>query len=85
LTQPPEPLAAVVDYLGDDLDRRPFVPTAELIAALGVEPTIFGREMRELGCAPRPGRVTDPDGHIRQVRGYVTADLRAAIDRHREE
>ena len=60
------------------------MPTAELIAALGVEPTTFGREMGELGCAPRPGRVTDPGGQVRQVRGYSTADLRAAVERHRD-
>src|SRR5689334_3483842 len=50
----PEPLASVVAHLGDELERRPFVPTAELVAALGVEPTAFGREMGDLGCAPRP-------------------------------
>jgi S-DNA-T family DNA segregation ATPase FtsK/SpoIIIE len=81
----PEPLARVVAYLGADLHRRLFVPTAELIAALGVEPTTFGQEMGDLGCAPRPGRVTDPTGQVRQMRGYVTADLRAAVDHHREE
>ena len=77
----PEPLASVVSLLGDDLFEREFVPTAELIAALDVEPKVFGREMGELGCAPRPGRITDPGGGIRQVRGYSTVDLRAAIDR----
>jgi S-DNA-T family DNA segregation ATPase FtsK/SpoIIIE len=80
----PEPLASVAAHLGEALTRRPFVPTAELVDALGVEPTAFGREMGELGCAPRPGRITDPDGTVRQVRGYFTADLRAAIERHRE-
>jgi S-DNA-T family DNA segregation ATPase FtsK/SpoIIIE len=79
----PEPLASVVAHLGEALHRRPFVPTAELVAALGVEPTAFGREMGELGCAPRPGRITEPDGTVRQVRGYVTADIRAAVERHR--
>jgi S-DNA-T family DNA segregation ATPase FtsK/SpoIIIE len=79
----PEPLASVVDHLGDELTRRAFVPTAELVAALGVEPTAFGTDMGELGCAPRPGRVTDAGGTVRQVRGYVTADLRATADRYR--
>ena len=60
------------------------MPTRELIVALKVDPTTFGREMGELGCAPRPGRVTDPGGQVRQVRGYSTADLRAAIERHRD-
>jgi hypothetical protein len=36
--------------------------------------------MGDLGCAPRPGRITDDGGAIRQVRGYLTADLRAAAD-----
>lgn len=80
----PEPLASVVDHLGDDLADRSFIPTAELVAALGVEPTTFGREMGALGCAPRPGRVPDASGGTRQVRGYSTDDLRAAVERHRD-
>jgi hypothetical protein len=80
---PPEPLASVVGYLGDDLTRRTFVPTAELLTALGVEATAFGRDMGALECNLRPGRITDPDGSVRQVRGYLTADLRAAVERHR--
>jgi S-DNA-T family DNA segregation ATPase FtsK/SpoIIIE len=36
----PEPLTSVVEHLGEELNRRPFVPTAELVAALGVEPTV---------------------------------------------
>jgi S-DNA-T family DNA segregation ATPase FtsK/SpoIIIE len=77
----PEPLASVVAYLGTDLDDdgREFVPTAELAEALTVEPTAFGRQMGELGCRPRPGRVTTEDGTVRQVRGYLTADIRAAV------
>jgi S-DNA-T family DNA segregation ATPase FtsK/SpoIIIE len=78
----PEPLALVVAHLGEKLIRRPFIPTAELVAALGVEPTAFGRDMGDLGCAPRPGRVAGADGSIRQVRGYATADLRAAVERY---
>jgi DNA segregation ATPase FtsK/SpoIIIE, S-DNA-T family len=48
----PEPLASVVDCLGDDLDEdgRDFVSTAELVDALDVEPTAFGRQMGDLGC-----------------------------------
>ncbi|GLY70898.1 cell division protein FtsK [Amycolatopsis taiwanensis] len=76
----PEPLAAVVDYLGDDLDDREFVPTAELVDALGVEPTAFGRQMGELGCRPDRRRIPGDDGDVRQVRGYSTADLRAAVE-----
>jgi DNA segregation ATPase FtsK/SpoIIIE, S-DNA-T family len=78
----PEPLASVVAYLGTDLDedRREFVPTAELADALEVEPTAFGRQMGELGCRPRPGRVIGADGTSRQARGYLLADIRAAIE-----
>jgi S-DNA-T family DNA segregation ATPase FtsK/SpoIIIE len=75
-----EPLASVVDYLGAELDDgREFIPTAELVAALNGEPTAFGRQMGELGCRPRPGRITTEDGTTRQVRGYSTADIRAAV------
>ncbi|MEN3320664.1 MAG: segregation ATPase FtsK/SpoIIIE, family [Mycobacterium sp.] len=74
----PEPLASVVDYLGEDLDGRAFVPTAELVDALGVEPTAFGRQMAELGCRSKRERVPAEDGDMRQVRGFFTADIRAA-------
>ncbi|MBM7814383.1 S-DNA-T family DNA segregation ATPase FtsK/SpoIIIE [Saccharothrix algeriensis] len=75
----PEPLASVVDYLGDGLDEREFVPTAELIEALEVEATAFGRDMSELGCRPVRRYVPDGDG-VRRVRGYLTADIRAAVE-----
>lgn len=79
----PEPLASVMAYLGEDLDRRDFVPTAELVDALDVEPTPFGRQMGELGCHPRRGRVTADDGTLRQARGYATAHLRAVAEEWR--
>ena len=60
-------------------DRRELVPTAELIKALNVEPTAFGRQMGELGCRPRPGRISTPDGTSRQARGYLLTDIQAAI------
>ncbi|HEX5405954.1 MAG TPA: cell division protein FtsK [Pseudonocardiaceae bacterium] len=75
----PEPLASVARYLGEETDRREFVPTAELIEALAVEPTLFGRQMAECGCQPTRRRTEQEDGSVRQVRGYLTADLRAAI------
>jgi DNA segregation ATPase FtsK/SpoIIIE, S-DNA-T family len=78
----PEPLASVVDYLGDDLDKhdgRAFVPTTELVEALEVEATAFGRQMSELGCRSTRERIPAEDGRIRQVRGYLTADIRAAV------
>lgn len=77
----PEPLASVVAYLGDDLaeDGREFVPTAELVEALDVEPNSFGRAMTDLGCPSTRDRITGGDGESRRVRGYLTADVRAAI------
>ncbi|PSL57141.1 S-DNA-T family DNA segregation ATPase FtsK/SpoIIIE [Saccharothrix carnea] len=76
----PEPLAAVVDYLGEELDEREFVPTSELVEALEVEAVTFAREMSELGC--KPLRQYVPDGETsRRVRGYLTADIRAAVER----
>ncbi|MFL6118042.1 cell division protein FtsK [Actinophytocola sp.] len=79
----PEPLASVVAYLGDDLDDREFIPTAELVEALDVEPNSFGRAMTDLGCPSTRDRITTEDGESRRVRGYSTADIRAAI--HSEE
>lgn len=76
----PEPLASVVRHLGDGLDRREFVPTAELVEALEAEPTAFGRQMGELGCQPTRQRVEQEDGSVRQVRGYRTAGIRAAVE-----
>ena len=79
----PEPLASVVAYLGTDLEDngREFVPTAELADAFEVEPTAFGRQMGELGCRPRPGRILGEDGTSRQVRGYLLTDIRTAIEK----
>lgn len=75
----PEPLASVVAYLGDDLDDREFVPTAELVEALDVEPNSFGRAMADLGCPSTRDRITGEDGEPRRVRGYRAADIRAVI------
>jgi S-DNA-T family DNA segregation ATPase FtsK/SpoIIIE len=79
----PEPLASVLGYLGDDLDTREFVPTAELVDALSVEPVLFARQMGEHGCDPTRGRIEGEGGAARQVRGYLTADIRAAVATHR--
>ncbi|MGW4109713.1 cell division protein FtsK [Actinosynnema sp. NPDC004786] len=76
----PEPLASVVDYLGEELDEREFVPTSELVEALEVEAVTFAREMSELGCKPLRQYVSGGDGS-RRVRGYLTADIRAAVER----
>ncbi|GGS28251.1 cell division protein FtsK [Actinokineospora fastidiosa] len=82
----PEPLAAVVTYLGDELDEedgRDFIPTAELAEALDVEPTAFARQMAGLDCRPTRNRVPGEDGEVRRIRGYFTADIRAAVKRTR--
>jgi S-DNA-T family DNA segregation ATPase FtsK/SpoIIIE len=76
----PEPLASVVEYLGEGIDEREFVPTAELIEALDVEPGGFARQMGELRCRPIRQYVPTEDGGTRRVRGYLTADIRTAID-----
>jgi S-DNA-T family DNA segregation ATPase FtsK/SpoIIIE len=78
----PKPLASVVEYLGDGLDDRDFVPTAELVAVLDIEPTLFGRQMGDMGCQPTRKRISEEDGTTRQVRGYLTADIRAAISEY---
>ncbi|MFF4599442.1 FtsK/SpoIIIE domain-containing protein [Amycolatopsis sp. NPDC001319] len=77
----PEPLALVVDYLGDDLDEREFIPSAELVDALDVEPTAFGRQMGELGCRPTRDYILAEDGQTKRVRGYLATDIREAVDR----
>ncbi|GDY33276.1 hypothetical protein GTS_49090 [Gandjariella thermophila] len=79
----PEPLASVVDYLGADLepDGREFVPTAELTEALDLEATTLAQQMSELGCQPTRYRIPTEDGETRRVRGYLTAEIRAAIER----
>jgi S-DNA-T family DNA segregation ATPase FtsK/SpoIIIE len=81
----PEPLASVLRYLGDEIDRREFVPTAELVEALNVEPTAFGRQMGECGCKPTRRRVEQEDGTVRQVRGYLAADIRTAAEDSQSE
>jgi S-DNA-T family DNA segregation ATPase FtsK/SpoIIIE len=72
-----------VEYLGDELvqDGREFVPTAELAAALEVEPKAFAQQMGELGCRPTRYRMPTDDGGVRQVRGYLTAEIRTAVVR----
>jgi S-DNA-T family DNA segregation ATPase FtsK/SpoIIIE len=81
----PEPLASVVSYLSDDADGREFVPTAELVEELDVEPTLFGRQMGDLGCQPTRQRIEQEDGSTRQVRGYRTDDIRAAAEDRRTD
>jgi S-DNA-T family DNA segregation ATPase FtsK/SpoIIIE len=75
----PEPLASVLDYLGDEIDEREFIPTSELVSALDIEPGTLAQQIGELGCEPTRHRIASEDGQVRQVRGYRTADLRTAI------
>jgi S-DNA-T family DNA segregation ATPase FtsK/SpoIIIE len=79
----PEPLASVVEYLADDLDQdeREFVSSAELAEALGLEPAVLAKQMGELGCRPTRYRMPVEDGGTHRVRGYLLADIRAAVER----
>ncbi|TDC95541.1 cell division protein FtsK [Saccharopolyspora aridisoli] len=85
LVELPEPLASVVDHLGDELDQREFVPSAELTEALEVDPGTFAKQMGQLECRPTRHRIPDETGELRRVRGYFTADIRTAIDRVSDE
>jgi DNA segregation ATPase FtsK/SpoIIIE, S-DNA-T family len=78
----PDPLASVVEYLGTDLDEgtREFVPTAELITALNTDRATLSRQMTDLGCRPTRERIPSEDGTIRQIRGYLIADIRTAVE-----
>jgi DNA segregation ATPase FtsK/SpoIIIE, S-DNA-T family len=57
----------------------PFVPTAELVDALDVEPTALGLQMGELAHHPCPCRIITENGTRRQARGHLIAGIRAAI------
>ncbi len=80
----PEPLAAVVEYLDVNAADREFVPTSELVEALDFEPNAFGRQMSDLGCSSQRRRVIAGDGDVRQVRGYLVAEVRTAADSPKE-
>ncbi|MDQ4092775.1 MAG: cell division protein FtsK [Actinomycetota bacterium] len=82
----PEPLASVVEYLGTNLDEggREFIPSAELFTALNTDRATLSRQMTDLGCRPTRERITSEDGTIRQIRGYLTADIRAAAQAIRD-
>jgi S-DNA-T family DNA segregation ATPase FtsK/SpoIIIE len=76
----PESLLAVVEYLA--LNDRKFVPTAELVGALGVDARTFAEQMSELGCRPTRHRLPGSDGRPQQVRGYLAAEIRRAVERN---
>jgi DNA segregation ATPase FtsK/SpoIIIE, S-DNA-T family len=76
----PEPLASILDHL-DELGELPeFISTAELAEALEFDPAWLGRRLAELGCQSTRERVTSESGKVRQIRGYLTADLFAAAE-----
>ncbi|WP_374201869.1 cell division protein FtsK [Actinokineospora sp. PR83] len=79
----PEPLAEVVAYLGEDIEVRDFVPTAELAEVVKADPTAFARQMAALDCKPTRNRTPMDDGEVRRVRGYFTEDIRTAVARAR--
>ncbi|MFL6118769.1 cell division protein FtsK [Actinophytocola sp.] len=80
-----EPLASIVDHL-DELgkDAPEFISTAELAEVLGFEPAWHGRRLAELGCQSTRERVTSESGKVRQIGGYMTADLLAAASANRD-
>ncbi|UUV32962.1 FtsK/SpoIIIE domain-containing protein [Amycolatopsis roodepoortensis] len=79
----PEPFASIVDYFGDDLgpEGREFVPTAELLDALKIDRMTLAQQMSEVGCRPTRDRITTESGETRQVRGYLTAEIKSAVAR----
>jgi S-DNA-T family DNA segregation ATPase FtsK/SpoIIIE len=82
----PEPLAAVLDHLEELGDETPeFISTADLAAVLDFDPTWLGRRLGELGCRSTRERVTSEAGQVRQIRGYLTADLYTAAAALRED
>ena len=82
----PEPLASVIEYLGTDFDEggREFIPTTELITALNTDRATLSRHMTNLGCRPTRERIPSEDGTIRQIRGYLIADIRTAAQAIRD-
>jgi DNA segregation ATPase FtsK/SpoIIIE, S-DNA-T family len=81
----PEPLASVVDHLDELGDETPeFISTADLAEVLDFESAWLGRRLAELGCQSTRDRITSEDGRVRQIRGYLTADLYAAADAARD-
>jgi S-DNA-T family DNA segregation ATPase FtsK/SpoIIIE len=82
----PEPLASVVEYLGADLDEGglEFIPTAELVTALGIDRATLSKQLTDLGCKPTRERIPTEDGTLRQVRGYLVTDIRTAAQAIRD-
>jgi S-DNA-T family DNA segregation ATPase FtsK/SpoIIIE len=82
----PEPLAAVLDHLEELGEEAPeFISTAELAEVLDFDPAWLGRRLGELGCQSTRERITTETGKVRQIRGYLTADLYAAAEAIRDD
>jgi S-DNA-T family DNA segregation ATPase FtsK/SpoIIIE len=76
----PEPLASIVDHL-DELDEAPeFISTADLAEVLDFDAAWLGRRLAELGCQSTRERVNSVSGRVRQIRGYLVADLLASAE-----
>lgn len=63
---------------GLDEGGREFIPTAELVTALGIDRATLSRHMNDLNCRPTRERIPTEDGALRQVRSYLIADIRTA-------
>jgi S-DNA-T family DNA segregation ATPase FtsK/SpoIIIE len=76
----------VVEYLGADLDEGglEFIPTAELVTALGIDRATLSKQLTDLGCKPTRERIPTEDGTLRQVRGYLVTDIRTAAQAIRD-
>ena len=55
-------------------------PPLNLVTALGIDRATLSRNMSELGCRPTRERIPAEDGTLRQVRGYLIADIRTAAE-----
>ncbi len=81
----PEPLTSIIDHLDGLGEEAPeFISTADLAEVLDFEPAWLGRRLAELGCQSTRERVTSETGKVRQIRGYLTADLLAAASTDRD-
>jgi S-DNA-T family DNA segregation ATPase FtsK/SpoIIIE len=52
----------------------------DLAEALDFDAAWLGRRLAELGCQSTRERVISESGRVRQIRGYLVADLYASAD-----
>lgn len=82
----PEPLASIIEHVNDLVEDLPeFLSAADLAEVLDCDAAWLGRQLAELDCRSTRDRVTSETGQVRQVRGYLTSELLAAADRHRND